>query len=151
MNVSRQGGFSLVEIMVALAIVGILASVVYPAYANYIVRSRRIEGQLALLDALQRQERYYSAHNTYIAFSADAIDPDASRFKWWSGAVAGGSAYELSGAACPGSDISECVEVKAVPGTARVDARFVDADCGTLGADSIGRRSASGAAPRCWP
>lgn len=144
-------GFSLVEIMAVLAIVGILASVAYPGYASYIARSRRIEGQMALLDILQQQERFYSLHNTYVAFSADSTDPDALRFKWWSGGDATGSAYELHGAACPNRDISECIEVRAVPGTARVDAKFKDIECGTLTMDSIGQRGPSGGSARCWP
>lgn len=147
----RSAGFSLVEIMVVLAIVGILASVAYPGYASYITRSRRIEGQLALMDILQQQERFYSLHNTYVAFNADSTEPEARRFKWWSGGDAAGSAYELRGDACPGRDIRECIEVKAVPGTGRVDAKFRDADCGTLSLDSIGRRGPSRAPVRCWP
>ena len=147
----RVAGFSLVEIMVVLAIVGILASIAYPGYASYIARSRRIEGQMALLDILQQQERFYSLHNTYVEFSAESADPDAQRFKWWSGGEAAGSAYELRGDACPDRDISECIEVKAVPGTERVDARFSDAECGTLSLNSIGQRGPSGGPVRCWP
>ena len=75
----RSEGFSLAELLVALAVVGILASVAYPSYANYVARSRRMEGQLAMLDILQQQERYYSQHNTYIAFSAESTDPDERR------------------------------------------------------------------------
>ena len=147
----RGGGFTLVELMIVLAIVGILASIAYPGYASYIARSRRIEGQMALLDILQQQERFYALHNTYVAFSADSDDPVAQRFKWWSGGEASGSAYELRGEACPDRDISECIEVKAVPGTGRVDAKFRDAECGTLTLDSIGKRGPAGGAVRCWP
>lgn len=147
----RTEGFSLVEIMIVLAIVGILASVAYPGYASYIARSRRIEGQMALLDILQQQERFYSLHNTYVEFSADSTDPDAQRIKWWSGGEATGSAYELHGQACPNRDISECIEVRAVPGTTRVDAKFKDKECGTLTMNSIGQRGPSGGSVRCWP
>lgn len=147
----RTAGFSLVEIMIVLAIVGILASIAYPGYAGYIARSRRIEGQMALLDILQQQERFYSLHNTYVEFSADSTDPAAQRFKWWSGGEASGSAYELRGEACPDRDISECIEVKAVPGTERVDTKFSDSECGTLSLNSIGQRGQSGRAARCWP
>jgi type IV pilus assembly protein PilE len=147
----RHAGFSLVEIMTVLAIVGNLTSIAYPGYTGYIARSRRIEGQMALLDILQQQERFYSLHNTYVEFSADSTDLNAQRFKWWSGGVASGSAYELRGDACPDRDISECIEVKAVPGTVRVDARFSDTECGTLTLNSIGQRGPSGRRVRCWP
>lgn len=147
----RTAGFSLIEIMIVLAIVGILASIAYPGYNNYITRSRRIEGQMALLDILQQQERFYSLHNTYVAFSAESTDGPARRFKWWSGGDASGSAYELRGEACPDRDISECIVVTAVPGTANVDGRFRDAECGSLTLNSIGQRGPSGLAKRCWP
>lgn len=147
----RCAGFTLVEIMIVVAIVGILASIAYPGYASYIVRSRRVEGQMALLDIMQQQERFYALHNTYIAFSADAADPAAQRFKWFSGGEAAGSAYELRGEACPDRDITDCIELKAVPGSRRVNATFKDAECGTLTLNSIGRRGPSGGSARCWP
>lgn len=147
----RAAGYTLVEIMIVLAIVGILASIAYPGYASYLARSRRIEGQLALMEIIQQQERFYTLHNTYVAFSAASTDPDAQRFRWWSGSDAAGSAYELRADACAGQDINECVEVKALPGTDRVDAKFRDAECGTLSLNSIGQRGPSGTPVRCWP
>ena len=148
---TRRAGFTLVELMIVVAIIGILASIAYPGYANYITRSRRIEGQMAMLDIMQQQERFYSLHNSYVAFSADSDDPAAQRFKWWSGDKAAGSAYELRGEACPDRDISDCIEVKAMPGTDRVNAKFRDGECGTLTLNSVGRRGQTGAAARCWP
>jgi type IV pilus assembly protein PilE len=147
----RGAGFTLVELMIVVAIIGILASIAYPSYTSYIARSRRLEGQMALLDIMQQQERFYSLHNTYAAFSADSDDPAAQRFKWWSGGEQSGSAYELRGEACPDRDISDCIEVKAMPGTDRVNANFKDAECGTLTLDSIGRRGSTGGSLRCWP
>ena len=147
----RRAGFTLVELMIVVAIIGILASIAYPGYASYITRSRRIEGQMAMLDIMQQQERFYSLHNTYVAFSAESDDPAAQRFKWWSGDQAAGSAYELRGEACPDRDISDCIEVKAVPGTDRVNARFKDPECGTMTLNSIGKRGPTGGAARCWP
>lgn len=147
----RPAGFTLVELMIVLAIVCLLGSIAYPSYASFVARARRIEGQLALMDILQQQERFHSMHNTYVAFAADSADPDARRFKWWSGAVASESAYELRGDACPQRDISDCIEVRAMPGTERVDGKFSDSECGTLSLNSIGQRGASGRSLRCWP
>lgn len=149
MSSCRYRGFSLIEVLIVLAVVGILGSLAWPTYAGYIVRTRRTEGQVALIDAMQKQERYHASHNTYLAFAAD--DPGPAGFAWWSGAAAAASAYELDAHACPERDIADCVELRARPGTARVDARFRDPDCGVLTLDSIGRQGATGAAPRCWP
>jgi type IV pilus assembly protein PilE len=147
----RGRGFSLIEVMIVLAIVSVLAVIAYPAYAGYITKSRRIEGQIALIEALQQQERFYTAHRTYTAFSSDSTDAEEKRFKWWSGAAAVRSAYELRAYACPGRELNECVEVKASPGTSNVDPRFRDGECETLTLNSAGERGSSGPKEGCWP
>ena len=58
-------GFSLIELLIVLAISGILASIAYPNYRNYILRAHRIDGQSALLDLACRMETYYSLHGTW--------------------------------------------------------------------------------------
>jgi type IV pilus assembly protein PilE len=151
MEMHTRRGFSLVEMLVAMTIVGILASVAYPSYASYMTRARRVEGMVALIDAMQQQERYYTRHNRYIAFGADASEPDAKLFKWYSGSKAALSLYELRGQACPGQSIAQCVEVSAMPGSPRVDAKFRDLDCETLTLSSLGQQGASGKATNCWP
>lgn len=58
-------GFSLIELMVALMIVGILASIAYPSYLSQIQKSKRASAKTALLDLASRQARYYSTNNAY--------------------------------------------------------------------------------------
>ncbi|WP_164248157.1 type IV pilin protein, partial [Stenotrophomonas maltophilia] len=57
-------GFTLVELMAVLAILAILAALVYPSYTQQVVKARRIEAQLALLDIMQRQEQYRALHHS---------------------------------------------------------------------------------------
>jgi type IV pilus assembly protein PilE len=148
----NERGFTLLEVMVVLVILMILTTLAYPSYARYLAKARRIEGQVALLDALQQQERYFMRNNTYVAFSAASTDPGARQFRAWSGASAATSAYEIEGLACPNQAIADCIEVRATPGTGNVDGRFSDPDCGVLTLDSVGRRGASGTAgAACWP
>lgn len=147
----RVHGFTLIELLAVLAIVGILAAMTYPSYSHYIVKTRRVEAQLALLDTMQRQEQYRALHHTYIAFSMDAGDPDAQGFRTWLGNSAATSAYEFDGDACPGRDLAECILLRARPGTANVNREFADPACGTLTLDSTGAQGASGASTRCWP
>ncbi len=147
----RQRGFTLTELLVVLAIVGILGAIAVPSYAGYVTRTRRIEGQVALVEAMQIEERYYTDHNAYAEFSADANTVQSRRFRWHSGATPAGSAYELRASACPGLSLSACVQIQAVPGTDRVNEHFRDPDCGILSLDSANRQGASGKAAGCWP
>lgn len=144
-------GFTLVELLVVLAIVSILAAIAYPGYARHVVKARRVEAQLALVDTMQRQEQYRALHHTYVAFSSASTDVDSRQFRWWLGTHPAGSAYELEGRACEGQAISQCIELRARPGTANVDTGFSDPDCGVLSFDSRGAQGASGDGPRCWP
>lgn len=147
----RAGGFTLIDLLIVLAIVVVLAAIAYPSYAGFVTKTRRIEGQIALIEAVQQQERFYTRNNTYIRFSSDSSDEQEKRFKWFSGSAAATSAYELSARACAGRELSQCVEVQATPGTAKVNANFSDADCQTLTLNSAGEKTTSGRSTRCWP
>jgi len=147
----RHIGFTLIELLVVVAILSILSAIAWPGYARHIVKARRTEAQLALVDAMQRQEQYRAQHHSYIVFSASASDPASRDFHWHLGERPEDSAYEIDGYACEGQDIRRCVVLRARPGTASVDTRFRDPDCGVLTYDSTGAQGASGTAPRCWP
>jgi type IV pilus assembly protein PilE len=144
----RMRGLTLTELLVVLLILAVLASLAYPGYASHITRTRRMEGKVALIEAMQRQAWQHSLHHTYTAFSSTAPVPG---LPWWSGAAPAGSAYELEALACPDSTLRDCVLLRAHPGTARVDPRFVDPACGVLSLSSTGEQGASGPGPRCWP
>lgn len=64
---NKQPGFSLIEVMVVVAIVGILAAIAYPSYQEYIQRGRRAEARTALLAAAQWLERVATASGRYPA------------------------------------------------------------------------------------
>jgi len=61
----RSPGFSLIELMVALAVAGILAAIAYPAYTSHMQRGRRADAISALTAVMQAQERFRSNSATY--------------------------------------------------------------------------------------
>ncbi len=68
----RHRGFTLVELLVAVAIVSILASIAVPAYTNYVVRGKLIEGPTNLADMRVRAEQWYQDNRTYATFPCAA-------------------------------------------------------------------------------
>jgi len=65
-NMCRSGGFTLIELMVVVVIIGILAAVGYPSYTEYVQRSRIAEATASLSDWRIRMERYYQDNRTYL-------------------------------------------------------------------------------------
>jgi type IV pilus assembly protein PilE len=61
----HQQGFTLIELMITVAIVAILAAIAYPSYTNYVKRGYRSEGIALLNDATAKMERFYAQNNTY--------------------------------------------------------------------------------------
>lgn len=62
---SKHKGFTLIEVMIVVAIVGILAAVAYPSYAEYIRRGHRADARAGLLQAQQWLERAVTATGEY--------------------------------------------------------------------------------------
>jgi type IV pilus assembly protein PilE len=67
MKTYRISGFSLIELMVAVVIVGILAAIAMPSYSNYVIRGARAAAQTELLEMASLQEKIYLNSNAYTA------------------------------------------------------------------------------------
>lgn len=63
----RAQGFTLIELMIAVAIIGILASIALPAYQQYVLRANRADAQAILMETVQYMERWFTTNNSYAA------------------------------------------------------------------------------------
>lgn len=145
---NRSLGFTLIELMIVVAVIGILAAIAIPSYQDSIRKGKRAEGRAALTELLQQQERYMTQRNTYLAFSntAGTTSPTsaATTFKVFSGDSSAKTAYYLSADACPTLTITECVRLTATPVVA-------DPEAGNLQILSSGTKSCTGNKPSvCW-
>lgn len=132
----KQRGFTLIELMIVVVIIGILAAVAYPAYQNYVERTRRGQAQADLLELSQLMERRYS--NGFDYRKADGSAPDLP----FSVSPRDGNpaAYDLS---FSGNVTTNAFTLQAVP-------RSIQSgdDCGTMSINEQGVRTAASAG--CW-
>jgi type IV pilus assembly protein PilE len=148
MHPRAHRGFTLVELMAVVAIVGILAAIAYPIYTDSVFKGRRAEGRTAIAELLQQQERYMTQRNTYLAFTnttgTTVPASAASTFKVYSGSSTANAYYWLSATTCTGLAITECVLVQATPIRA-------DPQANVLTMTSTGEKSCNGSTPSvCW-
>lgn len=156
MNKQSMQGFTLIELMIVVAVVAILASIAYPSYTSSIIKGRRAEGRTALNELMQQQERFMTQTNSYCAFSntsgtvAAVAGCDTVPFKTFSGDNQAKAAYYLSATVCPpataasaATALKECVQLSAEPVK-------TDTEAGTLQMLSTGTKTCSTNSPVCW-
>lgn len=132
----RQRGFTILELLITVAVIGILSAVAYPSYTGYVTRGKRSEGRAALVDTAAKLERYYSDHSKYA--TANNAFPTLTGF---STSTETGK-YTLSIAT---SGTFQSYTLTATP-------TFDDPDCGNLTYTQAGTKGISGTSSvaECW-
>ena len=106
-------GFTLIEVLIVVAIDAILAAVALPSYLESVRRAARADARASVMTMMQQQERFFSQNNTYQAVVNSAAN---TTFKNWTGDSGFATAkWVLSAAACDGDAITDCIAITAVP------------------------------------
>ena len=131
---NKNKGFTLVELMIVIAIIGILAAVGYPAYTNAVTKGNRADAIDSLMSLANRMEEYYMNNDTYVGATINAagtgtVGSNQSSDDLYTLSITSATAYAYTLTATPKS---------------------ADTECGNLILNSLGQKTDSKGKGNCW-
>jgi len=139
----RSAGFTLIELMIAVAVIGILASIAYPSYQRYVTESRRTDAKAILMEVAGQLERCYTVNNNYQDCNAFPRDSENGFY-----IVEEPDGWDGTGP--EPSDGFIATFAYRIVAEAREPQKSRDSNCGDLTLSHRGERGATGDRDDCW-
>ena len=144
---TKQGGFTLLELMIVVVIVGVISAVAYPSYMQYVVNTKRTAATSILLQVADRQQQFFMDNKTYTADLTNLGFPASPLVVGDDGrSMASGDAMSVYTIAMSNVAVTTYT-ITATPLNAQLTR---DTKCGALTLDQSLAKGAGGAVGDCW-
>ncbi len=105
MNKSIQKGFTLIELMVAVAIIGIIASIALPSYTDYVKKGKATEATAALADLRVKMEQCFQDNRDYTLCAANCAPANGAKYFTYACSVQTATTYQIDATGVAAEDM----------------------------------------------
>lgn len=138
MKRTRSFGFTLIELMITVAIIAVIAAFAYPSYQEHVRKARRSDAKSALTNAAALQERWFTEHNSYTNTISN-VGGSSSSEGFYTISITG------QGSCVSGAYISCYTLTATATGTQSSDTK-----CATMSLNNLGEKTSTGGGTDCW-